>query len=300
MEDKKEYTNGEITVVWQPHVCIHSTLCWKQLKEVFNPRARPWVSMSGADSEAIEAQVAKCPSGALSSFRNAAQQEIPSVESASVVEVVSNGPLLVYGNIKIKDADGNEKKVLYKGHTGAFLDLAKKDWGLWNELRNKNSSDELVPKKYILIGHSMGGLTTRDYIMGPFYKGDVDKLVTLDSPHEGSGIANYVQYWHDSKNIMDHEWYTQAISGILTTLTVYDVATWCLNEPPTEWQKKLAIRSYLLAPLTWQQISSMIAMSQDQYSVNEDKTGLPYTQRGIEVMTLNEYQEGDRKPNDFL
>jgi uncharacterized Fe-S cluster protein YjdI len=108
MEDKKEYTNGEITVVWQPHVCIHSTLCWKQLKEVFNPRARPWVSMSGADSEAIEAQVAKCPSGALSSFRNAAQQEIPSVESASVVEVVSNGPLLVYGNIKIKDAEGNE------------------------------------------------------------------------------------------------------------------------------------------------------------------------------------------------
>ena len=108
MEDKKEYTNGEITVVWQPDVCIHSTLCWKELKAVFNPRARPWVNINGATTEAIEAQVAKCPSGALSSFRNQAQQEPPLVASSSIVEVVANGPLLVYGNIKIKDAEGHE------------------------------------------------------------------------------------------------------------------------------------------------------------------------------------------------
>ena len=108
MEDKKEYTNGEITVVWQPKVCIHSTLCWRELKEVFNPRARPWVNLEGSTTERVEAQVAKCPSGALSSFRNNSKEENPTVESISIVEVVSNGPLLVYGNIKIKDADGNE------------------------------------------------------------------------------------------------------------------------------------------------------------------------------------------------
>jgi len=33
-----KYTNDEITVVWQPKVCIHSTFCWKGLVEVFNPK----------------------------------------------------------------------------------------------------------------------------------------------------------------------------------------------------------------------------------------------------------------------
>ena len=33
----KEYTNGEITVVWQPHMCIHSKKCWKGLLPVFDP-----------------------------------------------------------------------------------------------------------------------------------------------------------------------------------------------------------------------------------------------------------------------
>lgn len=66
----KTYTNGEITVVWKPSLCTHSTYCWRGLPRVFNPRKRPWVNMQGADSETIVAQVGKCPSGALSSFRN--------------------------------------------------------------------------------------------------------------------------------------------------------------------------------------------------------------------------------------
>ena len=62
----KEYTNGEITVVWQPHMCTHSTKCWKGLLPVFDPRRKPWVDMNGASSEDIVAQVNQCPSGALS------------------------------------------------------------------------------------------------------------------------------------------------------------------------------------------------------------------------------------------
>jgi len=34
---KINYTNDEITVVWQPELCWHSTLCFTQLPEVFNP-----------------------------------------------------------------------------------------------------------------------------------------------------------------------------------------------------------------------------------------------------------------------
>ncbi len=62
----KEYTNGEVTVIWQPHMCTHSTKCWKGLLPVFNPKNRPWVDMNGASSERIVEQVNQCPSGALS------------------------------------------------------------------------------------------------------------------------------------------------------------------------------------------------------------------------------------------
>lgn len=62
----KEYTNGEVTVIWQPHLCTHSTKCWKGLLPVFNPKNRPWVDMNGASSDEIAAQVNQCPSGALS------------------------------------------------------------------------------------------------------------------------------------------------------------------------------------------------------------------------------------------
>ncbi|MBS1920252.1 MAG: (4Fe-4S)-binding protein [Bacteroidetes bacterium] len=60
-----KYINGEITIVWKPDVCQHSTLCWKGLIEVFNPRERPWIKMNGATTKRIIEQVKKCPSGAL-------------------------------------------------------------------------------------------------------------------------------------------------------------------------------------------------------------------------------------------
>jgi len=63
-----KYSNGEITVVWKPGICQHSTICWKGLIEVFDPRNRPWIKMDGATTERIIEQVKKCPSGALSYF----------------------------------------------------------------------------------------------------------------------------------------------------------------------------------------------------------------------------------------
>jgi uncharacterized Fe-S cluster protein YjdI len=64
------YTNGEITIVWKPDSCIHSTFCWKGLVEVFNPKKRPWIEANGATTEQIIEQVKKCPSGALSFYMN--------------------------------------------------------------------------------------------------------------------------------------------------------------------------------------------------------------------------------------
>lgn len=108
----KHYSNGEITVVWKPGQCIHSRICWTGLPGVFDPRKKPWVTIEGADSEHIMAQVDRCPSGALSYFRNSEQAgaEEPEVETETVVEVTRNGPLLVYGNITIKKKNGEEER----------------------------------------------------------------------------------------------------------------------------------------------------------------------------------------------
>ena len=74
-KDTFKYSNGEVTVVWQPKICQHSTNCWKGLIQVFDPREKPWIKMNGATTERIIEQVKKCPSGALSFFMNADLKE---------------------------------------------------------------------------------------------------------------------------------------------------------------------------------------------------------------------------------
>ena len=67
---KKEYTNGEITIVWQSGKCIHSGNCVKHNSNVFKPREKPWIQPEGSTTEAIRAAVEKCPSGALTFYMN--------------------------------------------------------------------------------------------------------------------------------------------------------------------------------------------------------------------------------------
>jgi uncharacterized Fe-S cluster protein YjdI len=106
----RKYTNGEVTIVWKPSICVHSTICFTGLPEVFKPMERPWVKPENSTTERMIAQVRKCPSGALSYYMNN-EKQVPSVVTGeSIVEVVKNGPLLVYGNITIKDKDGKETK----------------------------------------------------------------------------------------------------------------------------------------------------------------------------------------------
>ena len=67
---KKEYSNGEITIVWQPEKCIHSGVCVKTLPEVYNPKEKPWIKQENAKSEELVRQIDNCPSGALSYYFN--------------------------------------------------------------------------------------------------------------------------------------------------------------------------------------------------------------------------------------
>ena len=69
-DTKKEYTNGEITIVWQPDKCWHSGNCYKHLPNAYKPSDRPWIKVDGATTEEFLKQLPTCPSGALSYYMN--------------------------------------------------------------------------------------------------------------------------------------------------------------------------------------------------------------------------------------
>jgi uncharacterized Fe-S cluster protein YjdI len=118
-----KYTNNEVTVVWKPDTCIHSRICWTELKEVFDPTKRPWVEMSGGTTERIIEQVRKCPSGALSYFINEQNQTDPGQpspvisEAAQIVniQIKPNGPILITTDCAIRHSNGEEE--IKKGST---------------------------------------------------------------------------------------------------------------------------------------------------------------------------------------
>lgn len=66
MAEKKEYSNGELTIIWQPGLCQHAGICVKMLPRVYNPKERPWIKIGNATTEKLIAQIKQCPSGALS------------------------------------------------------------------------------------------------------------------------------------------------------------------------------------------------------------------------------------------
>jgi uncharacterized Fe-S cluster protein YjdI len=64
------YSSGEVTIVWQPELCIQSGHCARSLPEVFKPKEKPWITPEDSTTEKIILQVKKCPSEALSYFMN--------------------------------------------------------------------------------------------------------------------------------------------------------------------------------------------------------------------------------------
>jgi uncharacterized Fe-S cluster protein YjdI len=107
----KKYSNGEVTIVWKPALCIHSKNCWQGstgLLDVFNPAEKPWIKPEGASTERIVNQIKKCPSGALSYYMNEREPAVESSTSATKIDVTENGPLLVYGDITIQNHLGEK------------------------------------------------------------------------------------------------------------------------------------------------------------------------------------------------
>jgi uncharacterized Fe-S cluster protein YjdI len=65
MSPVKRYVRDGATVSFDAEVCVHSGNCVRGLPEVFDTSRRPWVQPENATIDALEAAIARCPSGAL-------------------------------------------------------------------------------------------------------------------------------------------------------------------------------------------------------------------------------------------
>ena len=64
----KEYSNGEVTIVWKNSLCKHAAECVKNNPDVFKPKEKPWIVPENSTTEAIISTVKKCPSEALTYY----------------------------------------------------------------------------------------------------------------------------------------------------------------------------------------------------------------------------------------
>lgn len=119
----RAYTNGEITIYWQPMECVHATTCYHELREVFDPARRPWVNPLGASTSRILDIIERCPTRALTfkwndPARNQSEKShklfdgetttiFPDVNSAigCTITYRANGPAIVSGEFSIRHMD---------------------------------------------------------------------------------------------------------------------------------------------------------------------------------------------------
>lgn len=124
LNDRK-YSNKEITVHWKPAKCIHATTCYRELREVFDPRKRPWVNMEGSSTNKIIDIVRRCPTDALTYEWNekgkvsdkppesalAIADKLKTAENhPAEIRIMNDGPYVVEGDFTIIGSDGQELK----------------------------------------------------------------------------------------------------------------------------------------------------------------------------------------------
>jgi hypothetical protein len=128
----------------------------------------------------------------------------------------------------------NGKDSLYVGQ--AALDTIRRNPDLFRQLASR----------YILVGHSMGGVVSREYVQNSnFYHGDVDKIITLDSPHEGTGALNMQL---DLTNVPRAG--LEGLTSSIATMSALSIALWIAGKDPgslTIAGVGLALSMYLAA-----------------------------------------------------
>jgi len=66
---RQTYETPDITVTFDPDVCIHSGVCVRGLPDVFDVKRKRWIRPELQPADVVADQVMRCPSGALQFVR---------------------------------------------------------------------------------------------------------------------------------------------------------------------------------------------------------------------------------------
>ena len=98
------YSTEQITVTFDPTLCIHAAECIRAQPEVFDSRRRRWIRPELGSPEAIADAVQGCPTGALHYQLPEGAVETPA--GAATLQTKRNGPLYVRGEARVEREDG--------------------------------------------------------------------------------------------------------------------------------------------------------------------------------------------------
>jgi len=106
--DKLDVYAGQQAYVFDNRgTCAHSGFCTDRLNSVFHLGHEPFVSPSGARLDDLVNAIRKCPSGALGiGIGPAREVNLTDTDRVPQIEVSSNGPYRITGNIELVDEDG--------------------------------------------------------------------------------------------------------------------------------------------------------------------------------------------------
>ncbi|MEI3604829.1 GNAT family N-acetyltransferase [Pseudogracilibacillus sp. SE30717A] len=125
----KKYEGQKITVYFDKEICQHAAECVKGLPEVFNVKARPWISPDQADEKKIAEVIHRCPSGAL-------KYQLKS-EGDTKIEIKQGSQSFYIGNEENSEA---EVHFVRAGKNRIILDHTH----VAEHLRGKNVGQQLV------------------------------------------------------------------------------------------------------------------------------------------------------------
>jgi CDGSH-type Zn-finger protein len=103
---RDDYVREELTVYDNRGICQHSGFCTDRLAAVFRVHGEPFIDLSGANKDAIIAQVRECPSGALSYALDGV--EYRDQDREPTITVSKDGPYRVTGGIQLPDEERAE------------------------------------------------------------------------------------------------------------------------------------------------------------------------------------------------
>jgi len=95
-------------------------------------------------------------------------------------EILTEEEKINYKNKRVFVIDFSNNNTLTFAEQGFELN------GMINDIARITNIDD-----FILIGHSMGGLAIRSYVQTNDSIKNIKKIITLDTPHQGAGSANY-------------------------------------------------------------------------------------------------------------